>query len=222
MRRILISVMLATGLIGQLLLSVPPALGQTPNNLLEERITLHFTKRTFLYALSTLSVDKRVPIGFEVALDHKDEYHLTIDVENATLHDVLNIIVQQEPGYMWQVRDGVINIMPIQGRDDFVERLLNTPVRRFTPPKKPGKFQIRDAIAELPEVVTFLKGTRITASHYAYSYRYPSLYTNEKIDLSISNTDVRGVLNKVIRDSEHKMWMVSRSGKNLSSLDISF
>ena len=34
--------------------------------------------------------------------------------------------------------------------------------------------------------------------------------------------DVRGVLNKVIKDSEHKVWMISRSGKDLRSLDLGF
>jgi len=67
-----------------------------------------------------------------------------------------------------------------------------------------------------------LKAHGITASHYGYSYQYPSRYTNEKVDLSMSGTDVRGILNRVIKETEHNMWMVSRSGKNLSSLDISF
>lgn len=222
MRRMIICLMLTIGLIGQSPGSALPASGQTPANLLEQRITLHLNNRTFLFALSTLSVNQRVPIGFEVGLGHQSQYHLNIDVENATLQDVLNKIIQQEPGYVWQVRDGVINIVPTQSRDEFIERLLNTPVRQFTPPKIPGKFQIRDAIVELPEVVNLLKVSGITASRYAYSYHYPSLYTNDKVDLSISGTDVRGVLNKVIKDSEHKMWMVSRSGKNLSSLDIGF
>ena len=163
-KRIIIGVILAIGLIGQSLLSAPPAAGQTPDNLLEQRITLHLNRTTFLYALSTLSVDKRVPIGLEFALDHKSEYQLNIDVDNATPQDVLDKIVQQELGYMWQVRDGVINIIPTQSRDDFLEKLLDTPVRHFTPPKVLGKFQIRDAIAELPEVVGLLNVTRITAS----------------------------------------------------------
>jgi len=171
--------------------------------------------------LSTLNEDYRIPIGFELALGHKAQYHLNIDLENATLEDVLNEIVGQETGYRWELRDGVINIIPITSRDEFVEKLLNTPIRRFHQPKKLGKFQIRDAIVELPEVVALLKASGITASHYGYSYG-PSPHANERIDLSSSGTDVRGVLNKVIRETEHNMWMVSRSGKNLSSLDISF
>src|ERR1041385_696797 len=108
MRRTSICVILAIGLIGQSLISAPTTSGQTLDTLLEQRITLHLNKRTFLYALSTLSVDERVPIGFEVALGHKSEYHLNIDVENAPLQDVLDKIVQQEPGYIWQLKDGVI------------------------------------------------------------------------------------------------------------------
>jgi hypothetical protein len=221
MRQRIICVILATAVMGLLLISETSASGQTTTvNLLEQRITLHIKQGTFLYALSTLCVDYRIPIGFELALDYKAQYHLNIDLENATLEDVLNEIVGQEAGYRWELRDGVINIIPITSRDDFVEKLLNTPIRRFDQPKKLGKFQIRDAVVELPEVVALLRASGITASHYGYSYHYPSLYTNEEVDLSISNTDVRGVLNKVIRYSEHKMWMVSRSGKNLSSLDV--
>jgi hypothetical protein len=197
------------------------AFSQKTTNLLEQRITLHIKQGTFLYALSTLCVDYKIPIGFEPALGHKAQYHLNIDLENASLENVLNEIIAQETGYKWELRDGVINIIPITSRDDFVEKLLNTEIRQFDQPKKLGKFQIRDAIVELPEVVALLKANRITASHYGYLYN-PSRKTDEKIDLSISGTDVRGVLNKVIRETEHNMWMVSRSRENLSSLDISF
>jgi hypothetical protein len=223
MRRRTIRAMLAAAVMVLIIISGTSVFGQTTtDNLLEQRITLHIKQSTFLYALSALCVDYRIPIGFELAVGHKAQYHLNVNLENATLENVLNEIVGQETGYRWELRDGVINIIPITSRDDFVEKLLNTPIRRFDQPKKLGKFQIRDAIAELPEVVALLKANGITASHYGYSYHYPSRYTNEKVDLSISNTDVRGVLNKVIKDSEHKMWMVSRSGNDLSSLDVSF
>jgi hypothetical protein len=223
MRQRIIGVMLAAAIIGQLMISETSASAQTTSvNLLEHRITLHIKDGTFLYALDTLCVDYRIPIGFELALGHKAQYHLNIDLENATLEDVLNEIVGQERGYRWELRDGVINIIPITSRDDFVEKLLNTPIRRFDPPKKLGKFQIRDAIIELPEVVALLKANGITASHYGYLYAASSPYTNDKVDLNISGTDVRGLLNKVIRETEHNMWMVSRSGRNLSSLDLGF
>jgi hypothetical protein len=222
MRRRITRAALATAVMCLVVMSQASGSSQkTTTNLLEQRITLHIKQATFLYALSTLCVDYRIPIGFEPALGHKAQYHLNIDLDNATLENVLNEIVAQETSYKWELRDGVINVIPINSRDDFVEKLLNTEIRQFEPPKTLGKFQIRDAIVELPEVVALLKANGIKASHYGYSYN-PSLKIDKRIDLSISGTDVRGVLNKVIRETEHNMWMVSRSGENLSSLDIGF
>lgn len=222
MTRILIGLMLVVVLSGEIIPGATSASGQRSiDNLLQQRITLHIKQGTFLYALSTLNVDNKIPIGFEVAVGHKANYHLNVDLDNATLEQVLNEIVGQETGYRWELRDGVINIIPITSRDDFVEKLLNTPIRRFDQPKKLGKFQIRDAIVGLSEVAALLKANGITASHYGYYY-HPSPDAKEKVDLSISGTDLRGVLNKVIRETEHNMWMVSRSGENLSSLDVSF
>jgi len=220
MKRRVICDMLAIVITGLFMIGSMTASGQTTrDNLLEQRITVHIKQGTFLFALSTLCVDHRIPIGFELARGQKPQYHLNIDLENARLEDVLNEIVGQETGYRWELRDGVINIIPITSRDDFVEKLLNTPIDRFDQPNNLGKFQIRDAIVELPEVVSLLKANGITPSHHGYFY---GDYTNKKVDLSISRTDVRGVLNKVIRETEHNMWIVSRSGKNLSSLDIGF
>lgn len=221
MRRILISMLLTIGPLGGLVLSGNPVFEQAAqSDLLKQRVELHLKRGTLLQALSILSVEQRVPIGFEPALGHKPEYHLNLEAENVTLQEVLDLIVQQEPSYRWEVKDGVINLIPTKSRDYFVERLLNTPIQRFDPPKVLGPSQIRDAIVDLPEVVDLLKINSITASHYGYYYRYPSVYTNAKVDLNTSQTDVRGVLNKVVRESEHKMWMVSRSGDNLSSLEI--
>src|SRR6185369_5605597 len=167
MRRRVICDMLAIAIMSLFMTGSMTAPGQTArNNLLEQRITLHIKQGTFLYALSTLCVDHRIPIGLELARSHKPQYHLNIDLENATLQDVLNEIVGQETGYRWELRDGVINIIPITSRDDFVEKLMNTPISQFDQPKNLGKFQIRDAIVELPEVVSLLRANGITPSHY--------------------------------------------------------
>jgi hypothetical protein len=42
---------------------------------------------------------------------------------------------------------------------------------------------------------------------------YRSIYTNDEVDLTVSDTDLRGVLNKVVRDSEHKLWVIKRKGE---------
>lgn len=193
----------------------------TNSSLIERRVQLHLKDGTFLQALSKLSVDHRVPIGFEPMLGHKDEHDLNIDVDNASLKNVLDMIVEHRD-YRWEIWNGVINIRPTKSVDGFVETFLSTSISYFDPPKMVGSSRVRDAITELPEIQLLLKANKITATHYAYFERNPVIYDSSNLDVSISNTDVRGILNKIIRESEHKMWIASRSGENLTLLDIGF
>src|SRR5688572_82426 len=144
------------------------------SDLIEQIIDLHINQGTLRYALSTLSVDKRVPIGFVPKLGHKDVYNLNINLDNAPLKTVLDAIIQQQPDYRWEVRDDVINILPTKSSDGFIETFLSTRVQRFDPPKIPSSSRLRDAVIELPEVQTLLKTNGITAERYGYLERSPS------------------------------------------------
>jgi hypothetical protein len=117
--------------------------------------------------------------------------------------------MQQEPICKWEVKDGVINLIPAHERDEFLEKLLATPVHRFAPKKGISKFEIRNAIVSLDEVRKLLESHKMKLDKHDYKSDR-SIYSDDNVDLSISDTNVRGVLNKVIRESEHKLWVVSR------------
>lgn len=189
-------------------------------DLLDQTMDFHLENGTFLQALSRLAVEKRVPIGFEPSLTHEEKDGLDIQVHNARLEDVLNLIVQQEPGYRWEVRDGVVNFFPLNSRDEVVETLLGTPIHRFAPKVGLNKFALRDAVIALPEIQNFLKANDINATRPGYFYRQK--LPARDVDLSISNTDLRGVLNTIVRNSEHKMWVIVRSGRKREFLNLGF
>lgn len=221
MRQMVINGTFAVGLSIVMLVCSSQTVAQSKPSLLNQKIDLHLKNGTLLQVLSTLSVDDRVPIGFVQTVGHKDKHHLNIDLDDTPLHIVLDTVMQQQPEYRWEVRDNVINILPTKS-DQVVENLLGTAVQRFHPPKLPSTSRLRDAVIEMPEVQSFLKANGISASRYGYFERSPSIYSNPTVDLNISNVDVRGVLNKIIKESEHKMWIVSRSGEGLTSLDLGF
>lgn len=196
----------------------PLALCQTPaENLLNTPLTLHFKDETFVYVLSNLSVQHRIPIGLELAVVPKDDAILSINVENEPLKRVLDLIAQQEPDYRWEVKDSVINFVPTRSRDSLLEQLLETKVSRFAPKKGIEKYELRNAIAELPEVKIFLDSHNLTVFRLGPP-TYRSIYSNDAVDLSISNTNVRGVLNKIIKESEHTSWVLKRRGVAQSTI----
>jgi hypothetical protein len=205
----------------QLLLSASYVVGQIPSeDLTTQSLTLRIENETLITCLATLAVEYRVPIGLEVALNHDDKARLSFDVKNQSLKKILDLICRQEPTYRWEVRDGVINFVPRQSTDQVLSKLLDTHVSRFAPEEGLNKFGLRNAVADLPEVKSFLNVNYVTVSRLEYP-THPSVYSNGNLDLSISNTNVRGVLNKIIRDSEHKLWIVKRGAAEMRTVQIS-
>ena len=173
---------------------------------LDRPIELHLHKATLMLVIGTLSVHQNVPIGIEFSATETNEPKLEIDVKSAPLVEVLNLIVKQEPTYVWELRDGVINFIPVKDRDPFFEKLLNTPVRRFVSPKGNNKFAVRDALLNLPEVVDLITENGLEVDRLGYPHK-SSIYANDA-DLSDRSTDFRSLLNKVIRESEHNSWLL--------------
>jgi hypothetical protein len=195
-----------------LVCSIPAAANTQQQALtLDRPIELHLRNATLMLVLGTLSVEKDIPIGIEFSSNEKNEPRLNIDVKKAPLVEVLNLIVQQEPAYVWELRDGVINFTPVKDRDPFFERLLNTPIREFVSPKGNNKFAIRAALLDLPEVNKLILANGVEAERLGYPHK-PSIYANEA-DLSDKNTDFRSLLNKIIRESEHNSWILQWGDK---------
>src|SRR5215213_2560201 len=180
---------------------------------LDRVIEIDRSDATFLLGLSILAVTHRIPIGFELSINAEDNINRQIHLKSGTLKSILDSLVAQEPRYKWELRDGVINITPKVGRDPFLAHFLDTRVGRFVPP--PGttdKFKLRDAVLNLPEVLQLLETSAVSVRPYDYPYR-GSIYSTDDVNLEISDTNVRGVLNHMAKQTEHKMWSLERVGE---------
>lgn len=195
-------------------------IGQT-EPLLDTKVAEEFSRSNLQYVLNVLAVKYRIPIGLEMTKDETFKTEINTTVEDGTLKELLISMFEQEPNYKWELRDGVINITPVKYRSDFLETFLDTPVTRFDPAKAADKFEIRDEIFVLPEVKNLLRANNIDAKREYYISKR-SIYSDENVDLGASNTNVRGILNKIVRVSEHKIWTIAMSGKQHNKLVISF
>ena len=187
------------------------------------------TRRTLIIDVSNSSVEDvlivlatehRVPIGFERSALYQKQ--ITVQLVRVSLKTVLDSIIAQAPVYRWELKDGVINFVPRIGRDPFLQTLLSTRVTRYRPLKGTNKFELRNTLADLLEVKSLLKRNHVTVprlSDYAY---FPSIYSKPDVDLSVSHTDVRGVLNKIARESEHNIWFVQWRNEQRRELMLGF
>jgi hypothetical protein len=187
------------------------------SDLLDRKLNIYISKMTLMYVIGRLSIDHKIPIGWEKSSTHKDEYNIEINVEGGTLREILDSIVQHEPSYQWQLIDGVINFTPTHDRDNFLVPFLDTSIDHFAPGKGKDTLDVRERILELPAVSNLM----ISSGMKIDEWWGISVYANDTFDLSISNTNVRGILNKLIRVSPKKTWVVDLSGNKRKELVIS-
>ena len=194
-------------------------LGQsTENNLLKRRVSLRVKDGTMIEALDRLSGEESVPIGWEVTLNDFVRHDINVDLRNTALKDVLDYLVLAEPSYRWKVENGVIAVIPAVGRDELLEKFLSLRIKQFEPPKGLSVFAFRDAILDLPEVHSFLQSNGLEGSHTAHlsGMAPPPL----DFEFRVADTELRALLNKLLRDGHRRMWILSRSGERRELLHL--
>jgi hypothetical protein len=187
-----------------------------------KKITINMENKPLRDVFRHLIVEYDVPIGFEESIldrDHMDfmfrtaipdpnekkklgyshyvvkNIWFTVKAEEASLKDVLDIIVGQMKNYDWEINDGVVNIYPKTGRDERYKNLLDVKIKSFELPIGSPVFMIRNKIFKLPEIKEFLNKNGI------YSTSQRSFIENMKrplpAELVFENISFRQLLNKI-------------------------
>jgi hypothetical protein len=148
--------------------------------------------------LATLAQQYDVTIGLE-ADPKKPRSEVTLDLYDATLHDMLNGIVQSEPLYQWRESDGYIEILPVKNGIS----LMDTPI---------SSFQVKDASREeaikellsLPEV----RAITMTMNLSRRAPGNPPARAGEgKVSLNLNGVTLRQALNRIIKQSGARFWL---------------
>lgn len=152
--------------------------------------------------------NKRASITLKNAFKAKDHW-ITINAENERLEDVLNQIVKQMKYYKWEINDEVVNIFPLEGRDERFRELLEIPIKDFTFNKSSPIKNIKVLILELPEIKMFLDENKIL-SIASYIGLTRDLERSLSADINFSNLTFGELLNKITK-VKRGGWKLRRS-----------
>lgn len=185
------------------------SLGQTPNDdILNQRINLNLKDESLFQICATLAKFKGIPIGLEGNIDFEYGKNATLKIQSGTLREVLNSIIKQEPDYTWEIRDGVVNIFPINARDNSIKTLLETKTKTFFTKKEGGRIEIRDNINDIEDVKTLISIINIL---FSISVSHRAYVKDETTDINISNVNLKEILDKVVKkSSDSKMWTIQK------------
>jgi hypothetical protein len=170
-------------------------------------------RRNVLLALSHIADTYNVPVGFEVSPDDDllRERNISVQLDSGTLKDVLDAIVSQHPLYAWRVEDDVVNVFPKANRDPALKSLLETRLKTFRVPPRTSRYTFRESLTKTPKVKGVLASFGVQPDNEVFVSRdFAALGRN--FSLTTSNATVKAILNRVVRDSETKFWIVNREG----------
>jgi len=161
--------------------------------------------------LTDLSLSYNIPIGLEIA-SNDDEFTIySLELKKGTLTDLLTQFIKQHNQYTWEIKDGVVNILPKQNYRDFVlDKLLTVQISNFSVPENSSCFMLEESLTNTIEVRKILKAYRMTRSGLNFSGAYfPQLGRHFK--LAVSDMRVKTILNKVIKESPiAKIWLIKK------------
>jgi hypothetical protein len=164
--------------------------------------------------LSRLSNQYDLPIGFEVAID--DDLSITrgitIEIKDGTVQEVLDSIVNQNPIYKWEIRDDVINVFPRdRNRDILLKEMLETRLENVSFDKQTTRFMLRQMLCENAAVMKILEMYGVKPANETFTSRDFGKVGRD-FSFYASNVSIATVLNRVIRDSPTKYWIIMRFG----------
>jgi hypothetical protein len=189
------------------------------SGILTSRITVKFSNVSVRCAITTLARDRQIPIGLEIAPSDSDDKVINIEARDEPLPDVLNTIVQQAPAYTWNEREGVVDFSPAGEHNLFISGLLGKRIDHFDLGAGNDGYELLDKIYQLPEVKSEMLSAgmrRDWLSDSPSGSDYPLL----KSDISISDADLKTVLNKIILETRFKVWIITVTGKSANTLSI--
>jgi hypothetical protein len=165
--------------------------------------------------LSRLSAETKIPIGLEVSPNDNlsIDRDMKLEIQKGTVRIALDSIVKQNPLYTWKIKDGVVNVLPTDAnRDHLIKAVLETKLERFVVQPGMSRFLLRQTVTAMPEVKLILDQENVHPENPSFMSRdFDSLGRN--FSLEVSHVSVIELLNRVIRDSQTKYWIMVRQGE---------
>ncbi len=192
---------------------------QEESNLLERRIESFSSEgKGLLRILSSLSMEHRLPIGFEISKQEENSSQsVALAFEDKKVSEVIDGILIHFPAYEWKVVDNVINVYPRASRDE----LLDVKIKTFSFKGK-SLYNLRVAIADIPTLKTAAKRKRAEFITLAFSKNdFGGL--EKDFSISVESVAFRTLLNSIAgKRKEKPFWVFSRFGNDDEHIVVNF
>ncbi|HKG60756.1 MAG TPA: hypothetical protein VKB05_13435 [Pyrinomonadaceae bacterium] len=154
-------------------------------------------KGDFTMVLAALPNTYGVTVGLE--LDTQRYHIVSVSLQDATVTDVMNAIVQSSKKYQWQQTGGFIDVWPLAGSNPLLETRINSfNVKDLSPA------EALDQLLNLPEVQANM--TTLNLKRRAPDVS-PGKLSSSRFSVNLEGVSLREALNKIAQESRLEIWI---------------
>ena len=176
---------------------------------------------------SSLALSHEIPIGLELGVIGNDLNVYKIKIANGNLGYVLDQILKEvnrgQSQYIWEIRDGVVNIFPKESfRDYILKSILKTKIKKFSLKKNSSCRKMTETLVAVSEIKDFFHSNGMVLGGWRFSGFYLPMMGKD-FTLRISDKTLKSILNKAINESPTaRFWYVDRIGFNREEFYLGF
>lgn len=149
-----------------------------------------------------------VTVGLE--LDTQRYHHVGLSLQDATVTDVMNAIVQSSKKYQWRQTGGFVDVWPSAGSNPLLEtRISSFNVKDLSPS------EAFDQLLNLPEVQANMTALNLKRRAPDGS---PGKLSSSRFSVNLEGVSLREALNKIAQESRIEIWIFRNYPNGLFSI----
>jgi hypothetical protein len=154
-------------------------------------------KGDFTRVLAVLPNTYGVTVGLE--LDTQRYHNVTVSLQDATVTDVMNALVQSSKKYQWRQTGGFIDVWPLAGSNPLLETRINSFNVKDVSPS-----EAFDQLFNLPEVQANM--TTLNLKRRAPDASSEKL-SSSRFSVNMEGVSLREALDKIAQESRIEIWI---------------
>jgi len=150
----------------------------------------------FTMALAAIPTAYGVTVGLE--LDTQRYRVVNVSLDDATVTDVMNAIIQSSKKYQWRQTGEVVDVWPSAGSNPLLETRINSfKVKDLSPA------EAFDQLFNLPEVQASMNGLNLKRR----APDPPGKLSGSRFSINLEGMSLREALNKIAQESHLAIWV---------------
>jgi hypothetical protein len=158
--------------------------------------------------LQSLARRSRVPIAMEaVPENNRQPKNIAVRANGDSVRNILDLVVEKDPQYVWHRANSVINVFPKHDRDP----LLETSVAHFQV-NNVNKYEAIKALENANEVKMFLTRNSLRESTPRLVPGFEGENSGPRFSLELEKSSFRDILSAIMLASQNTSWTYARYG----------